>query len=194
MTVSPQSNGNSHAPNSFDKIKQTRILELAAQIFQDTSKVNNYLISTDLPQPSFGVDGPTNLNLKSAEVEEARMNAIGASMELADLLQGPASCLRPAMNASSLQAIYRWDIPSKVPLDGSEISFSALSEKCNMYEPNLRCILRYAIVYHRVFQEPRPGFVTHSAASALLVKNPAALDALGLMFDECWAAWARVGS
>lgn len=175
-------------------MRQTRVLELAAQIFQDTSKINDYLISADLPQPSFDIDGPTNFNLKSAEVEEARMNAVGASMELADLLQGPASCLRPAMNASSLQAIYRWDIPRKVPLDGSEISFSALAEKCDMYEPNLRRIMRYAILYHRVFQEPRPGFVTHSAASALLVKNPAAFDALGLMFDESWAAWARVGS
>lgn len=194
MTTILQKKGKCHAANSFDEMKQTRILELAAQIFQDTSKVNVYLMSTGLPQPSFGIDGPINLNLKLAEVEEARMNAIGASVELADLLQGPASCLRPAMNASSLQAIYRWDIPSKVPLDGSEISFSTLAEKCDMYEPNLRRILRYAILYHRVFQEPRPGFVTHSAASALLVKNPAAFDALGLMFDESLAAWTRVRS
>ena len=63
-----------------------------------------------------------------------------------------------------------------------------------MYEPNIRRILRYAILYHRVFQEPRPGFVAHSAASALLAKDPAAFDALGLLFDETWQAFARVRS
>ena len=174
-------------------LHQARILELATQISKDTGKVNDYLVSKGLPQPSFGIDGPTNLSLESPEAEAARLNAIGASMELADLLQGPVSCLRPAINASSLEAIYRWNIPSKVPLDGGQISFSALAEECSMYEPNLRRILRYAILYHRVFQEPRPGFVTHSAASALLVKDPATFDALGMMYDESWQAFARVG-
>ena len=173
---------------------QTRILELATRILEDTSKVNDHMASQDLPQPSFDIDGPTNLTFESSEVEEARMNAIGASMELSDLLQGPVSCLRPALNGSSLEAIYRWNIPSKVPMDGSEISYNALAEKCDMYEPNLRRIMRYAILYHRVFQEPRAGFVTHSAASALLVRDPAAFDALGMMYDESWQAFARVCS
>lgn len=173
---------------------QTRILELATRILEDTSKVSDHMASQDLPQPSFDIDGPTNLTFESSEVEEARMNAIGASMELADLLQGPVSCLRPALNGSSLEAIYRWNIPSKVPMDGSEISYNALAEKCDMYEPNLRRIMRYAILYHRVFQEPRAGFVTHSAASALLVRDPAAFDALGMMYDESWQAFARVCS
>ena len=196
IPLSPYSsvaNSNSLVSEPVEMGHQTRILELATQILQDTSKVNDYFISKDLPQPSFGIDGPTNLSLESPDAEGARMNTIGASMELADLLQGPISCLRPAINATSLEAIYRWNIPSKVPLDGSEISFSALAEKCNMYEPNLRRIIRYAILYHRVFQEPRVGFVTHSAASVLLVKDPATFDALGMMYDESWQAFARVG-
>ena len=61
-----------------------------------------------------------------------------------------------------------------------------------MYEPNLRRILRYAILYHRVFREPRAGVVTHSAASALLVKHPAMFDTLGMMYNESWQAFARV--
>lgn len=96
------------------------------------------------------------------------------------------------INATSLEAIYRYDIPSKVPLDDMGISFKDLAERCEMYEPNLRRILRYAIVYHRVFQEPRAGFVTHTAASRLLVKDPAVFDTLGMMFDESWQAFARV--
>lgn len=61
-----------------------------------------------------------------------------------------------------------------------------------MYEPNLRRILRYAILYHRVFQEPRAGFIAHSAASKLLVTDPETFDALGMMYDESWQAFARV--
>ncbi len=95
------------------------------------------------------------------------------------------------MNATSLEAIYRFDIPRKVPVQG-EISFEDLATKCKMYEPNLRRILRYAILYHRVFQEPKKGFVKHSAASRMLVDDPAMLDGLGMMFDESWQAFARV--
>ena len=96
------------------------------------------------------------------------------------------------MNATSLEAIYRYDIPGKVPLHG-EISFEDLAKKCNMYAPNLRRILRYGIVYHRVFQEPREGFISHSAASKALVDDSAVLDGLGLMFDGGWQSYSRVG-
>ena len=179
---------------SYNMQNQARIIELATQILQDTSKVNEYLISNGLPPPSFSIDGPTNLTLESPDVNKARLNAMGASMELADLLQGPVACLRPAVNASSLQAIYRWNIPSKVPLDGGDISFGTLAKDCGMYEPTLRRMIRYAILYHRVFQEPRPGFVTHSSASLLLVKDPAMFDMLGLLSEENWQASTRVGS
>ena len=76
----------------------SRILELATQIMNNTTIVNDYLIASDHPQPSFDVDGPTNLALKSTEAEEARMTCIGASIELQDLMQGPIACLRPAVN------------------------------------------------------------------------------------------------
>ena len=81
----------------------------------------------------------------------------------------------------------------QVPIDGREISFHDLAIKCNMYEPNLRRILRYAILYHRVFCERRAGYVTHSAASLLLAKDPVMYDTLGMMYDESWQAFARVG-
>ena len=196
----------------------SRILELATQILETTTVVNDHLTATGHRQPSFDIDGPTNLTLSSNDAENARIACIGASIELQDLMQGPIACLRPAVNksqhshktkpyiraqtdespqchkinATSLEAIYRYDIPSKVPLDDTGISFRDLSKRCDMYEPNLRRVLRYAMLYHRVFREPRAGYVTHSAASRLLVEDPAMFDALGLMFDESWQAFARV--
>lgn len=78
----------------------SRILQLATQIIENTTMVNDYLMATGHPQPSFDIDGPIDLALESTEAEKARMNCIGASMELQDLMQGPIACLRPAVNTS----------------------------------------------------------------------------------------------
>ena len=78
-----------------------------------------------------------------------------------------------------------------MPLEG-EISFIDLAHLTNMEEPNLRRIIRFAIVWHRVFREPRKGYVAHSAASRLLVADGKSFDALGMMFDESVQAYARV--
>ena len=90
-----------------------------------------------------------------------------------------------------MQTIYKYNIPNKVPLNG-EISFPELAAKCELYEPDLRRILRFAMVYHHVFQERNVGYVAHTAASRRLVEDPHAMDALGSQFDEAWQAFAHV--
>ncbi len=188
----------------------SRVAELAALVQSNTDIVDRYLREHDLPSPSFEENGPVNFGIESKDVQDARTMAIDASMELHELLLGPAMCLRPVvsfflqewsysclrtfpqLNGTSLQAIYKYDIPSKVPLHG-EISFPELAGRCNLYEPDLRRILRFAIIYHRVFQERNAGFITHSAASRRLVDFPLAMDALGAQFDEAWQGFAHVG-
>lgn len=56
---------------------------------------------------------------------------------------------------------------------------------------NLRRILRFAIAHHRVFHEPRKGYITHSAASRKLADDANAKAGLGYMFDEVWQSFAR---
>ncbi len=73
----------------------SRIMELATQILKNTTIINEHLSAHSLSQPSFNENGPTDLTMRSVEVEDARLTAIGASMELQDLLQGPVACLRP---------------------------------------------------------------------------------------------------
>lgn len=70
----------------------------------------------------------------------------------------------------SLQAIYKYDIASKVPIGGG-ISFAELAEKCGLSEINMRRIFRFAMTYHRVFKEPRKGYVAHTAASRKLAED-----------------------
>jgi hypothetical protein len=78
-----------------------------------------------------------------------------------------------------------------VPIHG-EIAFTELAKLCDIYEPDLRRILRFAMCYHRCFREPRKGFVAHTATSRSIVERPGVEDTLGVMFDECWQSYARV--
>ncbi|KAI9711576.1 MAG: hypothetical protein M1820_002141 [Bogoriella megaspora] len=156
----------------------------------NTAKVDEYLRANDKPTPSFDVDAPVDFGIPEDEldIEDARRAAIEAALELQDLLQGATALLRPPINGTSLQAIYKYDIPSKVPIHG-RISFGDLESACGLPESDLRRILRYAIVTHRVFCEPRKGFVAHTAASRQLAENPRAFDMLGLSFDQDWQSW-----
>lgn len=95
------------------------------------------------------------------------------------------------MNGTSLQVIYKYEIAFKVPIHGS-VSFAKLADRCNIPKLDLQRILRFAMVWHRVFCEPKIGFVAHTAASRLLVEDPRAHNMAGLMFDQDWQAMARV--
>lgn len=76
----------------------TKIAELAAQIHQNTAKVDQYLQSRGLPSPSFNQDGPVDFNIDDEQVQEAREIALDSSLELHQLLLGPALCLRPVVS------------------------------------------------------------------------------------------------
>ena len=187
----------------------TKIAELAAQIQENTAKVDEYLQKRSLPSPSFDEDGPVDFQIEDEGIRKAREIALDSSLELHQLLLGPAMCLRPIvstgtlqaiglslivpelqLNGVSLQAIYKYDIASHVPIHGV-ISFHNLAAKCGLSETNVRRIVRFAIVYHRVFQEPRKGHVSHSAASRKLAEDANAKAGVGYMFDECWQSFAH---
>ncbi|CAG8957850.1 hypothetical protein HYFRA_00000190 [Hymenoscyphus fraxineus] len=169
-----------------------RITELASIISLNTAKVDEYLEKHNKPTPSFNINAPLDLGIppEAPEIEAARKKALAASIELQDLLQGPTACLRPVLNGTSLNAIYTYDIASKVPLHG-KISFQDLAKQCGLKELDLRRILRFAMCWHRVFCEPERGFVAHTAASRQLMEDQGAMDMAGLMFDEGWQSMAR---
>ncbi|KAI9687146.1 MAG: hypothetical protein M1822_002557 [Bathelium mastoideum] len=171
-------------------MSSTRIAELANLVQANTLKVDDWLQRHHLPSPSFDEDGPVDFKISSPEVQDARNAAIEASIELQDLLAGPSNLVRPILNGSALQAIYKFDIPAKVPLSG-EVAFEELAKQCNVSEPDLKRLLRFAMSWHRVFQERNEGFVSHSAASKLLTQDHDALQGVGFMFDEVIQAFAN---
>lgn len=73
------------------------------------------------------------------------------------------------------------------------MTFDELAEQCHIPEPDVRRLLRTAIVSHRIFGEPEEGKVAHSAASRLLLENQQEWDMAGLTWEEDWPAFARVG-
>ncbi|KAL2038369.1 hypothetical protein N7G274_009019 [Stereocaulon virgatum] len=169
----------------------SKIIELAKQILANTNSVDEFLRSNELPQPSFGVDGPVDFGIGSAEVGSLRLSTIEATIELQDLLLGPTMLLRPMYNGTSLQAIYKFGIVKYVPIHG-EIAFTELAKLCDIYEPDLRRILRFAMYYYRCFRELRNGFVVHTATSRSIVERAGVEDTLVVIFDECWQSYARV--
>lgn len=95
------------------------------------------------------------------------------------------------MNATALQAFYKFDIPSKVPTDG-EISYEDLAKQCGLDTQLVRRIVRFGIVHHRCFQEKREGYVSHSAASRLLHDSSDAMSGVAMGNDDTYHAFAHV--
>lgn len=86
-------------------MRSTRIADLAAQIQENTAKVDKYLRSNGLPSPSFDEDGPVDFRIEDEDVQNARETALDASLELHQLLLGPAMCLRPVVRIPPTQAV-----------------------------------------------------------------------------------------
>ncbi|KAL4902137.1 hypothetical protein BDW74DRAFT_186935 [Aspergillus multicolor] len=168
----------------------SRIVELAALIQRRTADISAYLTENNLPQPSFEESAAhQQLNITGV-IGDARDDVLNATLELHDLILGPAMALRPMLNGVSLQTIYKYNIPEAVPANG-EISFADLANKTGLREYDVRRILRHAMVFHRVFQEPRVGFVAHTAASRRLRDDADTMAGLGYFHEELWPSFAH---
>lgn len=74
----------------------SQIAELAARISANTTKVNEYYCSKQLPLPSFEEDGPLRSLVPpdlEPEIEAARQAVIFDCQELRILMQGPSQYL-----------------------------------------------------------------------------------------------------
>lgn len=105
-------------------MSSSRLLQLANTIIRTTEIVDSYIVKHDLPSPSFALDGPADFGISSDtnDVEAARITAIEASWELADLLRGPMSCLRPMVCPSQHTVLNRK--AARYILDVTQISLT----------------------------------------------------------------------
>jgi len=171
----------------------SQIEVLSESIATDVREIASHLRSNSLPFPGFGEDSPVNPAIDNVRAEKARIDALSSCLELFDLLQGPQMCLRPCLNGAPLQIIYRFRLAQLVPLQGM-ISFKDLAHECGILESDLRQVIRFAIVYHRCFQEPEKGMISHSAASKQLRESHDVQSGLGYMFDGNYQSFGRLCS
>ncbi|KAL2799532.1 S-adenosyl-L-methionine-dependent methyltransferase [Aspergillus keveii] len=167
------------------------LTELAQNILDSARALDEYTASQGLEPTS--VTHHT-LPTLSGDLEEARKKLVDSATELKALVQGPIGQLYDVLFAftdlMSIRFIYRHNVPHHVPLEG-DISITDLAEKTKLDPIHLRRYLQHTMMY-RVFTEPRPGFVAHSAASRLLSTDPAALDTVGFLVEELAPAGTKV--
>lgn len=73
----------------------TRIVELSSRIAANTAKLNDYLVSNNLPTLSFDINAPTEslISKENTELEAARVAVIDDTQELRNLMLGPREYL-----------------------------------------------------------------------------------------------------
>lgn len=89
-----------------------------------------------------------------------------------------------------MKLISRYDIAHKVPIDG-ELTFKELANVTGIEKGALSRVLRFGIA-NRIFVEPRPGVIAHSAASRQIAEDSNVAAWVGANVDEMWPAAEKV--
>ncbi|KAF2202660.1 hypothetical protein GQ43DRAFT_304264 [Delitschia confertaspora ATCC 74209] len=105
------------------------------------------------------------------EVRPAHAAVMEACRELKDLMIDPREFLQFSWTAFvSIKVILRFDLHKEF-LVGETPMYKELATLSGLTPRNVPRLVRHAIVNHNFFQELSPGVVTHSALTALLVKD-----------------------
>ncbi|POR33278.1 Sterigmatocystin 8-O-methyltransferase [Tolypocladium paradoxum] len=173
---------------------QSRLIELARTIGAEADKLETYLRNNGLPQPGFAADAPDDFPKLPRDVQRSRQEIIHATKELETLVRGPRETVRWGvwnyLDTLSLQVINNYGIAKLVPLD-TPIPLSELQTKTQLDPINLARVLRHAMT-NRIFCEPEPGLIAHTAASRLLAQDAALQDWVGFNSEDIFPAAANV--
>ncbi|KAB8262555.1 S-adenosyl-L-methionine-dependent methyltransferase [Aspergillus pseudonomiae] len=171
--------------------------ELSRSLVNDVEVLNNHLVSTGHPQPSFDRQTPTVVLHAGAspDAHAARERILDNALRLFQLAAGPSAYLLNLQTGYHYASCLRWlchfRIFHLVPLEGS-IAYADLAILAKAPEPQLRSVVRMAMT-NGLFHEGPPHHVTHSATSALLRNDADSYDWAVIMSDlSVPAAFAMV--
>ncbi|KAF3763274.1 S-adenosyl-L-methionine-dependent methyltransferase [Cryphonectria parasitica EP155] len=165
--------------------QSSRISQLAATISESVARLQEVLSTRGLQSPSFDEYAQFSLPQEAWDVQDAILDA---TAELHDLLLDPLVLIREHgghNNSTCLQAIARFGIASMIPTAG-RMSFANIAKQTGSSEDMIRRLLRHAMTM-RVFREPEPGMVSHTAASRIF-SDPLMNDWLRIGTEELWPA------
>lgn len=86
--------------------------------------------------------------------------------------------------------IHHFNVAKKVPVSGG-ITYEELAASTGVDRDALCRVLRFGIAF-RIFQEPQPGTIAHSAASRLIAEEEAVADWVGANVDDMWPSAQRL--
>ncbi|KAL2783139.1 O-methyltransferase-domain-containing protein [Aspergillus keveii] len=174
------------------------LTQLARRILQYAEDLDTFYASNNLPLPSFSADAPHSFHADITthpEIHNTRHSLIDATKELRDLIIGPRDTLKwMIMNdhtlAASLHVISHFNVAQAVPLTGP-ISFKDLSDIVGLSELDVTRFVRRTAI-NRIFVETEPGYVSHTATSALLATDPQMQALVAHMSEEAFPASTRI--
>jgi hypothetical protein len=91
----------------------------------------------------------------------------------------------------SIRIILRFNLDKSFAV-GESTTFDAMSQFSGLSVMNVKRVVRHAILNHRFFQEKKPGIITHSAPTAVLVGDDLARNAMVVQLEEFCPAGVKV--
>ncbi|KAF7559362.1 hypothetical protein G7046_g4802 [Stylonectria norvegica] len=171
----------------------SHMIQLARKITEETEKLDKYLKDNGLPDPGFGPDAPGDFPRLPPDVQQSRQEILFASKELETLVRGPRETVRWGvwgyLDTLSLQIINSYKIASLVPVDGT-ISLTELHTKTTLDPINLARVLHHAMT-NKIFQEPTPGYIAHTASSRTLAEDASLQAWVGFNAEDNFPAAAH---
>ncbi|CAI6227371.1 unnamed protein product [Periconia digitata] len=167
----------------------SRLRQLADTISASVRKLEEGLSAKGIAQPSFDQDATFDIPIDLSTDHDA---VLDATAELHDLLLEPLNLVHRHgghNNSLCMQAIAEFKIADMVPL-GGQVSFDEIATQTPMTTDVTARLLRHAMTM-RLFREPEPGMVAHTAASRVLHKS-AANDWLEAGTKEMWPAATKM--
>ncbi|ETN39886.1 uncharacterized protein HMPREF1541_06112 [Cyphellophora europaea CBS 101466] len=168
--------------------------KLAEQCLSSAKAIKSFLKAQDLPSPTFDQNGPTSFPRVPPSLQQARLDLRASAKRLHGLMREPEdflihSPLESIYDVCALRYVVRFDIARTVPVTGS-IAYAELAHKAGVDANQLQRIIRQT-VQTRVFYEPQPGHVGHTAASKLLL-NTRVVGASAYIVDDTFLIASRM--
>ncbi|KAL8787340.1 MAG: hypothetical protein Q9195_007799 [Heterodermia aff. obscurata] len=151
---------------------------LALEICSKVSDISKTLAADSTPAPSFEEDSFNDFGSSQGKADlylrDARNKLINCAQDIIRLVSGPTDQILTlafsAADPANLGIIVRFNIPQAIP-NGTTISAESLAGAVGLPVDTLVRVVRFAIS-NGIFNEPERGRFGHSAASALLARNP----------------------
>lgn len=160
------------------------LLTIAEDVLKQTEGIVAYLRANNLPEPTFTVD--SQLIPETAEYLALQSSLTGSLEDLKHLVEGPRNFLRSAcllsLELAAFQIALEFDFFTIVT-PGQEISLSELAEKAGLDVDRTRRTVGM-LMTHRVFQESRPDWISHSSISLVLFQDSEIRAALHYWYVE----------